>query len=374
MDAFPNHISGVSSRMNQADLALQRLHVQGITTQRFATPAEVVRWHGAVQAQDYLSSLWAIGLRMRTSSESEIERAIADRSIVRTWPMRGTIHFVVPEDARWMLKHFTPRVIARSRGRYRQFELDEAVFSKSRKVLTKVLQGGKSLTRNTLYDVLEGANISTAKSRGLHIIGHLAREGLLCFGARQGKQPTFVLLEEWLPPAKPSGREEAVAELTKRYFSSHGPATLQDFVWWSGVTISEAKAGLEAMKMKTSLYCKNVDGQTYWLTEKSLTASSEKGYLLPFFDEFLVAYKDRTATLAPSHTRHLNAGGGLLNPTVVLKGQVVGIWKRALKKDEVVIQLSPFNKLEDDQLEKITLAAQRYAKFIGKTARVTTLQ
>jgi hypothetical protein len=311
---------------------------------------------------------------MRTSSESEIERAIADRSIVRTWPMRGTIHFVVPEDARWMLKHFTPRVIARSRGRYRQFELDEAVFSKSRKVLTKVLQGGKSLTRNTLYDVLEGANISTAKSRGLHIIGHLAREGLLCFGARQGKQPTFVLLEEWLPPAKPSGREEAVAELTKRYFSSHGPATLQDFVWWSGVTISEAKAGLEAMKMKTSLYCKNVDGQTYWLTEKSLTASSEKGYLLPFFDEFLVAYKDRTATLAPSHTRHLNAGGGLLNPTVVLKGQVVGIWKRALKKDEVVIQLSPFNKLEDDQLEKITLAAQRYAKFIGKTARVTTLQ
>ncbi|MGL4609840.1 MAG: winged helix DNA-binding domain-containing protein [Trueperaceae bacterium] len=354
--------------MNQAKVALHRLHVQGITTQKFATPAEVVRWHCAVQAQDYLSSLWAIGLRMQASSESHIERAVAEKSIVRTWPMRGTIHFVAPEDARWMLKHFTPRVIARSRGRYRQLELDDAVFSKSSKVLTKALQGGKSLTRNALYEVLEKANISTSASRGPHIIGHLAQEGLLCFGARHGKQPTFVLLEEWLPSAKFLERDEAIAELTKRYFSSHGPATLQDFAWWSGLTMTEAKEGLE--DVKTELHQKEVEGQTYWFTEDGVTVNSEKAYLLPFFDEFLVAYKDRTAALEPSHTKQVNAGGGLLNPTIVLNGQVIGTWKRTLKKAEVIIHLSPFARLEDSQLEKITRAAQGYAEFIGKAARV----
>ncbi len=231
--------------MTPAKLLRHRLHHQRLAATNFEDPAEPVRWLGAVQAQDYLGSLWAIALRTRAATERMVERAIAERAIVRTWPMRGTLHFVAAEDVRWMLELMTPRVVAASAGRLaREYGLDERAFGRSREVVARALEGGRRLTRDALYRTLESARVSTAGGRGLHITWRLAHDGLICFGPREGRQHTFVLLDEWIPGARRMARDEALAELARRYFISHGPATVHDFAWWSGLLLSDAAEGL----------------------------------------------------------------------------------------------------------------------------------
>lgn len=187
---------------------------------------------------------------MRNAVEADIEQALADRTIIRTWPMRGTLHFVAATDVRWMLELLTPRIVANNAQRLlRQFGLDEAVFARSKDLFVRALQGGKRLARNAMYEVLEAGGVSTAGQRGLHILGRLAQAGVICFGAREGKQQTFALLDEWAPTARRMARDEALAEIARRYFTSHGPATLQDFAWWSGLTVANAQAALELARL-----------------------------------------------------------------------------------------------------------------------------
>lgn len=264
-----------------------------------------------------------------------------------------------------MLALLTPRVIARSTGRYRQLELDEAVFSRSRDALADALQGGKRLTRGALYALLDTAGVATAGGRGLHILGHLAQEGLLCFGPREGKQPTLVLLDEWVRASRVLEGDEALSELAARYFAGHGPATLRDFVWWSGLTVGGAKAGLEGLG--SGLAQEVVDGKAYWFAPHTLTPEEvpPMAYPLPFFDEFLVGYRDRSAALDPAYTEQINAGGGLLNPTVVVADRVVGTWKRTLKKDAVEISLRPFAPFGEAERRALDAAARRYRAFLG---------
>jgi hypothetical protein len=353
--------------MTNPEIAHQRLHNQQIGQNIFTHPAEVVRWLGAVQAQDYLASLWAVGIRLEGASEASVEQAIADRTILRTWPMRGTIHYVPAEDARWMLELLTPRVIASSAGRYRQLELDEVTFAKSAKVLEKALEGGPVMRKNLLFH-LQGAGISTEGQRGIHILGHWAQKGLICLGPRQGKQPTFVLLNEWVKkPAIPEP-DEALALLTQRYFLSHGPATLQDFVWWAGLTARDAARGVELAG--ESLAKIALGDQTYWTNPTKPKPITQSALLLPWFDEFLVAYKDRSAILDLKHLKHVNAGGGMLNPTIVIDGQVVGVWKRTLTAKAVKLELEPFQPLTQTKLPAIKLAAQRYGAFLGKAVEL----
>jgi hypothetical protein len=352
--------------MTNSDIARLRLHNQHIANSTFERPADVVAWLGAVQAQDYLGALWAVGLRMRSAVEADIEQALADRTIIRTWPMRGTLHFVAAADIRWMLELLTQRVVANNAQRLlRQFDLDEAVFARSKDLFARALEGGRRLTRNAMYDVLEAGGVSTASQRGLHILGRLAQDGVICFGARAGKQQTFALLDEWAPGAKRMARDEALAELAKRYFTSHGPATLQDFAWWSGLTTADAKASLEMAKR--FLVQEVSDGQTYWLASSTPAAkdSAPTGYLLPAFDEYTVAYKDRSAVLDPKYTKQVNSGNGIFYPTIVVDGQVVGTWKRALKKGALVITPSLFAKLKLAESSAFAEAASRYGKFLG---------
>ena len=347
------------------NIAGQRLHNQHISGQEFQKPADVVRWLGAVQAQDYEAALWAVGLRLVNATKADVEQAIADRSIIRTWPMRGTLHFVAPEDVRWMLQLLTPRIIAGSAGRYRQLELDERVFAQSTRLLVKALQGGHLLTRPAVYQVLERANISTAHSRGLHILGHLAQKGIICFGPRQGKQPSFTLLEEWVPPSKTLARDEALAELARRYFTSHGPATVHDFAWWSGLKIADARLGIAMAALERE--DEEINDQTYWFARSTPVAYREPGeaYLLPSFDEFIVAYKDRSLILAPNFKKQVNAGGGILNPTVVTDSQITGTWKRKLKPKSVTIEFYPFGELNQKQVKALSAATNRYGTFLN---------
>jgi hypothetical protein len=314
---------------------------------------------GAVQAQDYLGVLWAIGLRMQSATEEKIEQAIAERTVVRTWPMRGTLHFVAPADIRWMLALLARRVLSGRPARYRQLDLDQAVFDKSRDLLVSALEGDRQLTRDALYEILEAAGIATAGQRGLHILQRLALDGLLCFAARQGKQQTFALLEEWVPPARMLSRDEALAELAERYFTSHGPATLKDFTWWSGLTVAEAKAGIELAGPRLQKEA------VYWFGATAPAAAAASAYLLPPFDEYTVAYKDRSAVLDPAHGRFVSTNG-IFYPAIVLDGRVAGTWKRELKKGSVVITLSPFEPLKKKEREAIAVAAERYGSFLGK--------
>lgn len=351
------------------DIAARRLRSQRIAGTGFKSPGEVVAWMGAVQAQDYLGALWALGLRMKTAREEAIEKAIADRTVVRTWPMRGTLHFVAPEDVRWMLELLTPRVISRLRARHRQLELDQKAFDRSRDVLTRALEGGRQLTRDALFKTLNAAGIATAGQRGIHILARLAQDGLLCFAAREGKQQTFALLEEWVPPARKLSRDEALAELAGRYFTSHGPATVQDFTWWSGLTVADAQKGIEAAGSR--LKSEAIDGQTYWFSAEAPAAkpSSSAAYLLPPYDEYTIAYKDRSAVLDAPKSR-LVSSNGIFWPTIVLDGRVAGTWKREIRRGSVFITLSPFAPLEKKERQTVAAAAERYGAFLGMPAVV----
>lgn len=338
----------------KSDVAVRRLRAQRIAGEGFKTPAEVVAWMGAVQAQDYLGALWAVGLRMKKATEAIVEQAIAEGSIVRTWPMRGTLHFVAPADVRWMLELLSPRVLARGKARYRQLELEQKDFDRSRDVLVQALEGGRHLTRKILFEILDAKGISTAGQRGIHILQRHALDGLLCFAPRQGKQPAFALLEEWVPPARKLTPDEALAELARRYFTSRGPATLQDFSWWSGLTVADAKRAMEMSNLE----------------KETLGGKPAPAYLLPPYDEYTVAYKDRSAVLDPAHGREAS-GNGIFHPILVLGGQVAGTWKRELKKDCVAITLSPFKPLTKKEQGAVAEAAERYGSFLGKSVRTT---
>ncbi|MGH9900439.1 MAG: winged helix DNA-binding domain-containing protein [Pyrinomonadaceae bacterium] len=354
--------------MASLDIARRRLHHQQIARSKFERPGEVVGWLGAVQAQDYLGSLWAVGLRTRGAVETEVERALADRTIIRTWPMRGTLHFVAAADVRWMLELLTPRVVAGSRRRHQQLGLDEATFARGKKLFARALRGGRQMTRGALYELLEAAHISPAGGRGLHILSRLAQDGLICFGTREGRQQTFALLDEWAPAAKTLERDEALAELAARYFEGHGPATPQDFAWWSGLTAADAGAGLEMVKAQ--FIREVIDGQTYWLPAPTppVKDRSPTAYLLPVYDEYTVAYKDRGAVLDPRHAKE--AGNGIFSPTIVVDGRIVGTWKRTLRKDTLVITPSPFAKLDEAETRALATAAERYGRFLGLPAVV----
>ena len=352
------------------DLLKYRLHNQQIALHAFEKPEDVVRWLGAVQAQDYLNSLWAIGLRLKNANESNIEKAIADKTIVRTWPMRGTLHFVAPEDIHWMLKLLTPRIIARAATNYKQAGLDDKIFAKSKKLLVNALQGGKQFTRAEMYEILERGKISTVGLRGLHILGYVAQQGLICFGARKGKQQTFALLDEWLPQVKTLTNDEALAELAKRYFTSHGPATIQDFAWWSGLTVTEAKKGLE---MVSSHFNKEViQDQTYWMPNDMpvIKTKLQAVYLLPDFDEYLVGYRDRSAAVDAKYIKQIigAAGNGIFSPVIVINEKVAGTWKRTLKKDIVAVEVNSFMPLSERQINAIKIKAKQYGKFLKMTA------
>jgi hypothetical protein len=359
--------------MTIADILRHRIYNQGLVQTEFENPAQVVRKLGAVQAQDYHGSLWAIGQRIKKCSEHDVERAIAEKEIVRTWPMRGTLHYVTTEDVRWMLKLLTPRVIARTASIYKTAELDTATFKKSGKIIERVLRDGKLLTRDEMYEALADGKVSPEGLRGLHILGYLAQEGLICQGPRRGKQPTFTLLEEWLPPIEPISRDEAVSRLTLNYFAGHGPATVRDFSWWSGLTITESQRGIDMVK--SELAFENVNDEIYWFSQKNPVPKKmpESAFLLPAYDEYTVAYKDRSFLVAESPKTSSMKGrmNVIFNNTILINGKVVGTWRRTLSKTQINLEVNPLIPLNKVHLRAIETVAAKYGKFLGMSVVIT---
>lgn len=319
---------------------------------------------GAIQAQDYASSLWAIGARMGGGTEKMVEDAVAKREIVRTWPMRRTLHFVPAQDARWMVELSAERVIASAATRAKQLELDDKIFAKARKLATKALEGGRQVSRDGLRDLFINAGLPAQDSRASHLFWRLAQERLICFGPRDGKQPSFVLLDEWVRDSRSPDRDEAIAILAERYFSSHGPATVKDFVWWAGLKVSETKAALK--KLGDKLEKIEIDGVEHWMSPNVSKQDAACGaHLLPGFDEIVISYQDRLATLAKEHAERIVPGGnGMFLPMVMDEGQVIGTWKRTLKAKSVAIMITPFKRVSKAKSEGLAKAAKTYGDFL----------
>ncbi len=237
-----------------SEIARRRLHNQHVTRPGLRTPEAVVAWFGAMQAQEYAAARWAIGLRLPGSvGDAEIERAFDAGRILRTHVMRPTWHFVTTADIRWMLELTAPRV-QRTLGSYtRQLGLDARTLTRATKVFERVLRDGQHLTRPELGEHLQKAGIEARLNRLAHIALHAELERVICSGPRRGKQFTYALLDERAPRAIRLTRDEALAELTTRFFRSHGPATIRDFVWWSGLTTADSKRGLDVVRARPAV-------------------------------------------------------------------------------------------------------------------------
>jgi len=351
------------------DVTQRRLRNQYIDGSRLEDPAEVVHALGAVQAQDYYASLWAVGLRMRNATESGIEQAINERRIVRTWPMRGTLHLVAAEDVRWMLALLAPRTLQRNAARLlREFAIDRALIKRAGRILSAALAGGPAMTRPELYARLEAEKIVTGKQRGMHILWWLAHEAFICCGPRAGKQHTFVLLDEWIRPSPAITREEALARLARRYFARHGPASVADFVWWSGLNVADANIAIEASKAQ--LVGEALGKLTFWSGAQSRVRRSQPCHLLPVYDEYTIGYADRSAALDPAHAQLASAGHGIFRAPIIIQGRIVGSWTRELKNKRVEVRVTPLMRFGREHLPWIARAADRYGAFLGVSAKV----
>ncbi len=356
--------------MINLNIAHRRLHNQHITRRTLETPQALVEWLGAVQAQDFAAAKWALGLRLQGVTDEDIEQAFTDGAILRTHVMRPTWHFVSPADIRWLLALTAPRVHAANANWYRKLELDDAIVRRCNETLANALQGGKQLTRDELASTLQQAGIVTeGEQRVTYIVMRAELDGIICSGARRGKQFSYALLAERAPQARTLDRDEALAELTMRYFTSHGPATVQDFVWWSGLTAADARVGLAIVT--SHLLHETIGGQTYWFPPSTPPAQdlSQTAYLLPNYDEYTVGYTDRSAIFDALHTNKLDQREGLLTNTMVLDGQIVGIWKRTFQKNTVVIEANPFVPLSTTENRAFAASANRYGAFLQRSVK-----
>ena len=343
-------------------IASLRLHTQKLRSS-FADPSEVVRWFGAMQAQDFAGAKWAIGLRTKHVTDAQIEQAFNEGKILRTHIMRPTWHFVTSEDISWLLALTSQRVHAYNGHYYRKSGLSKDIFQKSNAVLQKTLQGGQQLTRVQLQQALEAAHTPVQDMGLSYTIMQAELEGIICSGPRVGKQFTYMLLEERVPRTDDLTQDEALGELTKRYFQSHGPAQVQDFAWWSGLTTKDAKRGIEIAKLQKITR----EEAVYYATETNeKIMTGDNVYLIPPFDEYFVAYKDRSDILDTRYKKQMNFGGGMITGAIISGGIIIGTWKRTFQKDTIHIQLFPFTKFTSKEFQGISQAAKRYAAFHSK--------
>ncbi|HEY8559267.1 MAG TPA: winged helix DNA-binding domain-containing protein [Pyrinomonadaceae bacterium] len=355
--------------MNKSDIAGARLFSQQIAATDFTKPEEIVSWLGAVQAQDYPMAKWAIGVRLGGAAEAEIETAVADARIIRTHILRPTWHFVAADDLRWMIALSAPQLRSTSAGTMRAFGLDAATCWRANDLIAETLAGGRHLTRAEIMAELKKSGIDSDNYRASYLMFAAEIEGVVCSGVRRGKDQTYALLDERAPQSKQFSREESIAELTRRYFTSHAPATLKDFVWWSGLPTSDARRGLEMNE--PDITSAEIDGQTYYLPKDFSMPAAPAGalYLLPAFDEFMVAYKDRSAALDAGRASEAITGNGIFKPIIVAGGKIAGVWKRAFKKDTVIVEKILFGEFGDFEAEAFQAKAREYALFEGKNAR-----
>ncbi|MBO9613600.1 MAG: AlkZ family DNA glycosylase [Dyadobacter sp.] len=351
--------------MNLADIAALRLANQHVLNPRFSDPAELVAWMGAVQSQDFAMAKWALGMRLKKATDASVEQAIDTGSIIRTHIMRPTWHFVAKEDVRWIMDLTAPHVYKLAGTMYRQLKLDDAVFRVTNDLIGNLLADGAELTREEVIAEVNKAGIETDNLRATHIMFQAELDKIICNGARRGKKFTYALFDQKVPASAPLKREEALAALAKRYFTSHGPATVQDFAWWSGLLLTDSRLAFEAVRAEFETA--HVDGREYLF--KAIAEQPKvhgKAILIPAFDEITISYADRSAAVDEVVAQNPESGGGIFKPVVMVKGKVVAAWRRTEKKEAVHIELSRLAKMSTAAENSLEAAGAAYARFIGK--------
>jgi len=348
---------------NQRILVSERLRNHKLSSPTFTRPADVVRWFGAVQAQDYHGAKWALALRMRKATNAAVEEAFNRGEILRTHLLRPTWHFVTPDDLRWLLHLTAPRVNARCGSAYRKYELDAALFKRSNRVVANALKDGKHATRAELTAALNRARIEADDTvRLAHILLRAELDAVVCSGPRRGNQFTYALLEERVAAGKPLSHDDALAELTRRYFTSHGPATLADFVWWSGLATNDAGRGIALLDREIEEV--QIGETIYWRSDSKPSRrplDSAASHLLPAYDEYTVAYKNRQPVFDNDSRIE---GWDALGPVVLINGRIVGTWKATPGKHAVNIAVNSARALNKQEKANINKAAERYASFL----------
>lgn len=351
--------------MDRLEVVRRRLHAQRLATGQFATPADAVAWLGAIQAQEYAEAKWSIGQRVHGSTDADVEDGFARGDILRTHLLRPTWHFVARSDIGWMLELTAPRVHAANRYMYRKLELDEQLFERTDRVLYEALASGVPLTRPELAEVLATAGIEADGHRLGYTVMHAELEALICSGPRRGRQHTYALLDTRAPEAEEMCREQALAELTRRFFRSRGPATVKDFTTWSSLTVADAKAGLE--RVGAELECEvDRQGRAWYAAPAPGGALPGTGaFLVPTYDELVIGYKDLKVVLAQAPPRE-----GLLVRPIVIDGLTVGSWKRKLTSTTALIEATLFKRLKRSETQALEAAVERFGRFNGLGAEL----
>jgi hypothetical protein len=336
-----------------------RLHTQRMASGHFGKPAEAVHWLGAMQAQEFAEAKWSIAARVDGCTDADVEEAFARGEILRTHVLRPTWHFVAATDIRWMLRLTAPRVHTANRYTYRKVDLPDETLEQAHRVIAAALGDGEPRTRPELADVLAKAGIVAEGVRLAYILMHAELEELVCSGPRRGRRHTYALLDQRAPEARTLTREEALYELTLRFFRSRGPATVTDFTAWSGLTVADAKAGLHMAgeDLDTTL---DEQGRA-WIggVGGGEGASAPGAYLIPMYDEMGIGYKDLRMVLAEPPPRE-----GMLSRSIVIDGRTVGSWKRTMAKRAVTVEATLFTELSAGDRAALEAAVERFGRFM----------
>jgi hypothetical protein len=351
--------------MTLKDIAITRLVNLQIVCTKFKTVMEIVNWMGAMQAQDLPMSKWAVGIRLPGSVEKVINDAIDNAEIIRTHLMRPTWHLVSSEDIYWMLELTAPQIKSSLKSRHKELELTPDTVNKSNTIIEKALLKKHHLTRQEIIAHLHKAKISTNDNRASHLLLCAELEEIICSGKIVKNKQTYALLNERVKKIKNISRDEALTKLAVKYFSGHSPATLDDFSWWSGLHAKDARQALESAE--PDLIKKKINSVEYYLMDKSFPVKIFKDvHLLPAYDEFLISYKDRSASLAAPNNKRTISMNGIFKPVVVINGEVKGTWKRTNKKDDINIEVELFADQDKSTKNLILEAADKYGFFMSK--------
>ena len=343
-----------------------RLQNQQLSTPLFRHPKELVSWMGAMQAQDYTMVKWAVGMRLKSPGIQTVEKALHQGEILRTHVMRPTWHLVAAEDIRWMLKLSAQRIKSAndSYAKGHGLEITEQQYERSYTILGNILSGKRSLTKQEIAEHFEHSGLLADNYHMTRFMSRAEVEGIVCSGECHGRQHTYALLDERVPPTPELAKEEALARLATAYFRSHAPATLQDFSWWSGLPLTEARQAISLIEPE--LMSEQWHSQTWYIHDscRTLGKVTDSLHLLPSYDEYLIGYKDRTNVLPKEDYSKAFTNNGLFFPVLLYKGHVVGNWNKASKKKEIFPELSLFRKDICLKEELLNQAKERYVRFL----------
>lgn len=352
--------------MKSTDISNLRLISQQVAIQEFKTAKNLVSWMCAVQAQDFNMAKWAIGLRLSDATEKMVESAIDNGEVIRTHLLRPTWHIVASDDIYWLLELTASKIKASMKGRDRELGITEMTYGKSNAVIENMLSGGNHLSREEIVTELIRYGVPADNNRAAHLLVRAELEGIICSGKMKANKVTYALLPERVQKSRALNREEALAELAYRYFRSRCPASLQDFVWWSGLTAGESKRALEMIK--SDFVSEKTGDQTYWFPGSFTYPPTYRSncYLLPAFDEFIISYRDRSASLPLENHIKAVSNNGIFRPLIVENGKITGTWKRTLKKDKVLMETEFFNPVKKISGNEITKRSEAYGHFLKR--------